>query len=136
MKLPFFTEKAAVTYFSETARINLKEQIALKFEKLLPLPSGSVRIHFTFMAANEADTEKLISQLKETENQILYPMVNRGRQIIGRSEYLKPEEQQLKQRILTIAETGLNINCLLEDWRIEDNVNTQWYGGLVVKQAK
>ena len=136
MKLPFFTEKAAVTYSSETARINLKEQIALKFEKLLPLPSGPVRIHFTFTTENEAVTERLIKQLKETENQILYPKVNRGCQIIGRSEYLKSEEQQLKQRILTIAETGLNINCLLEDWRIEDNVNTRWYGGLVVKQGE
>lgn len=131
MKLPFFMERKAVTYFSETARINLQEQITLKFEKLLPLPYGLLRIHFNFIAANEADTEKLVCKLKDMDNEILY---SRGRQILGRSAYLKNDEQQLKQNILAIAEAGLNINCLVDDWRIEGDFNNRLYGGLVVKQ--
>src|SRR5690606_39070469 len=89
-----------------------------------------------FITENESDTEKLINKLKETKNEILYPMVSKGRQIIGRSGYLNPEEQHLKEAVLAIAEIGLHVNCLLEDWRIDDNVNTRWYGGLVVKHAE
>lgn len=136
MKLLFFTKKTAVPYFSETAWINLKQQIELKFEKLLPLTAEPVRVHFSFITENESDTEKLINKLKETKNEILYPMVSKGRQIIGRSGYLNPEEQHLKEAVLAIAEIGLHVNCLLEDWRIDDNVNTRWYGGLVVKHAE
>lgn len=127
-------EKKAVPYFSETAQINLQEQIALKFEKILPLPYGLLRVHFIFMATSETDSEKLVNLLREMNNEILYPMMSPGRQIIGRSEYLKLDEQQLKQRISALAETGRNNNCLLEDWRIEGDTNTQWLGGLVVKQ--
>ena len=129
-------KKKAVPYFSETAGMNLKEQIALKFEKQMPLASESVRIHFSFITKNESDTEKLINKLKETKNEILYPMVSRGCQIIARSQYLNPDGQDVKETILAIAEIGLQANCLLEDWRIDDHVNTRWYGGLVVKHAE
>lgn len=134
MKLSFLKKKANSTSFSETEQVNLKQQLTLKFEKILPLASASVRIHFTFMAANEAAAETLINQLKEMGNEIRYPMANMCCQIIGRSEYMKAEEQLLKQHLFTIAETASSINCSLENWRIEDHSDIKWRGGLVIKQ--
>lgn len=122
-------------YFSKTALANLQNEIEKKFQKELPFPSGMLRIHYSFTCSCKTDMEKFSGKLLEMNNEILYKALGNGCQIIAKTQNLEPNEQMVKQQLLTIAEVGFKLNCIIEDWRIEGDHNTKWLGGLVIKPA-
>ena len=119
MRLPFFKKNNAISAPLVTQKKNLEMQITDRLQDELKATSGYVTLLYTFTTEHGRKGDKFAAKLAENGDRLSY-FSNKDKKylIVGKSEKLLPNEQEIKELLLAKVDMGVIYNCVLTEWSI------------------
>jgi len=119
MKLPFFKKNAIVSLQTEAQKVNLDTQIAERLYDELKTTSGNIYLLYSFTSEHGRNGGKFAAKLAEQGDEVSYSVNNKKKYVIaGKSNALQPNQQEIKEYLLTKVDLGALYNCVLKEWNI------------------